>query len=672
MRASGLLTISAAALLLPLAGVGDGTADANGFGPYTLRIDDLGPSYRQTAAHRESNAWVIKHGTPPTIVHRYGRVGGYEREFRKRGSDLSGLLNIDSHVAATRTAAGSHGAFLYLSEHPTKPKAGVRFHPVAVPRVGDESRCYYTDLQKSGISVRLFYCHWRHGRLIGQLLATGLNPQRLLPALERTLGQQERRMASFRAAVHLSPVPRGASRVASKEARSAHGSGGFTSLLPPPSGKAYFGFTFRLWDTSDPIQGDARGFTERIRDSIQFELAGKKPTFLKVYAAWQNPEALGKPLIPFSASNDDVAKVRAITGAHSLLNLDWTIVNTTAQNGGVTVKNIASGALDGYIRGYARELKNFGDPVLIRLFGGEFNGSWSYGQSPRANPNLTPADFAAAWRRVVDIFRQTGALNVSFAWIANAYPPSPVSWVDPDIAAYYPGDAYVDWIGADIEDFSAPAWLDPIYAFAVAHTKPFFLAEFGLRFDGSTLTPAEDQAWLGTMFDYFESHNDIKAISYFNYNSRPDHGIPWDTSRAVYLYGGLVNYLANVNDDDQRLLAESGADFRGTFSRRIANARYVSSILTQHFAPPVKCLVPKVKNKPLAVAKRAILARHCRVGRIRRAYKKTVKKGRVISEKPKPGTVLPSGSKVDLIVSSGSTRAGRAASRTPRLTIREP
>src|SRR5262249_38371097 len=53
------------------------------------------------------------------------------------------------------------------------------------------------------------------------------------------------------------------------------------------------------------------------------------------------------------------------------------------------------------------------------------NGSWWYGQSPRANPSLTTADFVAAWRRVVDIFRQEGAFNVSWAWVAVTPPPAP-------------------------------------------------------------------------------------------------------------------------------------------------------------------------------------------------------------------------------------------------------
>jgi hypothetical protein len=354
-------------------------------------------------------------------------------------------------------------------------------------------------------------------------------------------------------------------------------------LLPPSDGESYFGFTFRLWDTSDPAQGDARPFAERMRDSVQRELAGKTPTFLTVWAPWQYPDQPGKPLVSFRdpSVSDFVAKTESITGAHGLLYLDWNLSSTTAGNGGITTKDIASGSLDAYIRQYARDLKEFGNPVLVRLFGGEFNGSWWYGQSPRANPSLTSGDFVSAWRRVVDIFRQTGALNVSWAWIPNVFPPTSVAWVDPDIAAYYPGDDYVGWVGADIEDFAAPNWLDPIYSYATAHAKPFLLAEFGLRFDGSTLSPAQDQAWLASMFDYFESHPDIKAINYFNYNSRPDHGIPWDSARAVYLYDGQVNYVPNVNDDDQRLLAEGGADFRGTYSRGIANPRYVTAIRTE-------------------------------------------------------------------------------------------
>jgi Glycosyl hydrolase family 26 len=355
-------------------------------------------------------------------------------------------------------------------------------------------------------------------------------------------------------------------------------------LVPPPDGRAYFGFTFRLWETSDPIWGDPRPFSVRIADSITNELGGKRPTWLTVWETWQQPNDRGKPMVGFSQALTDFQEVRTVTGPGGLLYLDWNLNESTAQNGGITVKDIASGALDDYIRSYARAVKAYRQPVLIRLFGGEFNGSWWYGQSARANPKLTPADFVAAWKRVVDIFRREGALNASWAWVPVA---SLASSADPNVAPYYPGDKYVDWAGADTADLAGPQVLDPLYAFAEEHGKPLFLAEFALRHGGSVLTPPQQRDWLNAMFDYFESHPDIKAINYFNYNSRPDNGDPYDPARLVYLDGGQVNYQANTNDDDSRLLADSGAGFGAAFARRISSSRYLSSIMTAR-APEIR------------------------------------------------------------------------------------
>lgn len=362
-------------------------------------------------------------------------------------------------------------------------------------------------------------------------------------------------------------------------------------LVPPPDGQSYFGLTFRLWDTDDPAWGDVRPFTERIDDAMRTELASKKPTLLNVWAAWQAPDEPGKPLVPFSARIDDIQKVESIVGRTGFVTLDWTLTSTTATNGGITTKDIASGALDEYIKAYARAIKADERPILIRLFGGEFNGSWWYGVSPRANTNLTAADFVSAWRRVVDLFRAAGAQNVSWAWVPNAYPPDPVPWIDPDIGSYYPGDDYVDWAGGDAYDVGPPSWLDGPYAFAVAHGKPFYLAEWGVRHNGSTLSPAQQRDWLDAMFDYIEGHVAIKAISYFNYNNRVDGGGVLDPARATFLYNGKVNYQANTNDHDHRLLADSGAGFRATFARRISSQRYVTAATTRPVAAPQKAAV---------------------------------------------------------------------------------
>jgi beta-lactam-binding protein with PASTA domain len=68
------------------------------------------------------------------------------------------------------------------------------------------------------------------------------------------------------------------------------------------------------------------------------------------------------------------------------------------------------------------------------------------------------------------------------------------------------------------------------------------------------------------------------------------------------------------------------------------------------------CVVPRVKGKVLRAAKRALKAHDCSVGKIGRAFSKHVKKGRVISQKPKPHRLLRHGAKVRLTVSKGRKR----------------
>jgi hypothetical protein len=75
-----------------------------------------------------------------------------------------------------------------------------------------------------------------------------------------------------------------------------------------------------------------------------------------------------------------------------------------------------------------------------------------------------------------------------------------------------------------------------------------------------------------------------------------------------------------------------------------------NAVLTPAAAP---CVVPNVKRKPLATAKRRIGTAHCRTGRVTRARSRTVPKGSVISQSPKAGKKLAPGSKVNLVVSRG-------------------
>jgi len=69
---------------------------------------------------------------------------------------------------------------------------------------------------------------------------------------------------------------------------------------------------------------------------------------------------------------------------------------------------------------------------------------------------------------------------------------------------------------------------------------------------------------------------------------------------------------------------------------------------------PNACGVPKLKGKSLTAAKRSITSHDCAVGTIRRASSRRIKRGRVISQKPKAGSWLKHGSRIALVVSKGS------------------
>jgi beta-lactam-binding protein with PASTA domain len=62
--------------------------------------------------------------------------------------------------------------------------------------------------------------------------------------------------------------------------------------------------------------------------------------------------------------------------------------------------------------------------------------------------------------------------------------------------------------------------------------------------------------------------------------------------------------------------------------------------------------VPNVKGKTLAAARSALTQAHCTAGTVTKKFSR-VRKGRVISQSPKPGTSLAAGAKINLVISKG-------------------
>jgi hypothetical protein len=109
--------------------------------------------------------------------------------------------------------------------------------------------------------------------------------------------------------------------------------------------------------------------------------------------------------------------------------------------------------------------------------------------------------------------------------------------------------------------------------------------------------------------------------------------------------------------------SNSGATFTMTSATGTCTVRYdqagngnynaAPEVTETVMALPAPCVVPKVKGKTLKAAKRALRRHSCSLGRVKHAFSNRVRKGRVISQKPRRGRHLKHGAKVGLIISKG-------------------
>jgi subtilisin family serine protease len=73
-------------------------------------------------------------------------------------------------------------------------------------------------------------------------------------------------------------------------------------------------------------------------------------------------------------------------------------------------------------------------------------------------------------------------------------------------------------------------------------------------------------------------------------------------------------------------------------------------------AVPPFCTVPRLRGLTLIGAKRALVKRGCKLGRISRTYSRRVRRGRVVAQRPRPGLRLRRGAKVAVELSRGRRR----------------
>ncbi len=194
------------------------------------------------------------------------------------------------------------------------------------------------------------------------------------------------------------------------------------------------------------------------------------------------------------------------------------------------LRDITAGNWDADIHRWARECKAFGYPVILRPMS-EMNGDWT-SWSGTVNGNV-PSDYVPAWRHVHDIFVQEGATNVKFDWSPNVEGDGSTVTPVNTFNTYYPGDAYVDYVGLDGYNwgtmYNTPEWTSfwqsftEIFqysydAFAARTNKPILISE-----TASTELGGNKAQWITDAFASLPTRFPrIVGLTWFNYNKETD------------------------------------------------------------------------------------------------------------------------------------------------------
>jgi hypothetical protein len=184
---------------------------------------------------------------------------------------------------------------------------------------------------------------------------------------------------------------------------------------------------------------------------------GSHPDIAMYYSGWY---------VPFPTGFADIA---ARNGVVPLVQMDPS---------GISLRGITLGESDPYLSSYAEAVRAYRDPVIIS-FGHEMNGSWeTWGYQ-----HASPADFVAAWRHIVNLFRVLGANNVTWLWTVNIVNDTQRGRIPPP-NAWWPGSSYVNWVGID-GYYLKPSWqFAPLFGPTIGDVQaltsdPILIAETG-------------------------------------------------------------------------------------------------------------------------------------------------------------------------------------------------
>jgi mannan endo-1,4-beta-mannosidase len=199
----------------------------------------------------------------------------------------------------------------------------------------------------------------------------------------------------------------------------------------------------------------------------------------------------------------------------------------------ISFRQITAGAYDAVLTSYAKELKALNYPVAIN-FDHEFN----YTVSPWGPRYHAAKDFVNAWRHIVMLFRKIGASRVTWIWnpATNGYGRVPVR-------PWYPGSAYVTWIGLDGYFTTPQSTFETVFGPTLADLKTF--TKLPVFIDETAANPASQRVRaIDSLFRGLERTPAIKGLVWFDYDkaSGRDWQIENDPAALAAFRAGEKSY----------------------------------------------------------------------------------------------------------------------------------
>jgi glycosyl hydrolase family 26 len=308
--------------------------------------------------------------------------------------------------------------------------------------------------------------------------------------------------------------------------------------------------------------GDANTTPENVTAAIAeyASMSGKKPALVKTF------HYLEADLSPTGWAG---RILRAIAGSSATnfvaLDLDW-----PGRATGSLLDAILRGDADTRIDRAAHSLSQVNGIVLVEP-AWEMNGNWNYAWQGVANGSSTaaPAKYVTAWHRVVDRFRAAGVTNVR--WVFNPNTGNPVggsaagsshwNWY----GHYYPGDAYVDFVGA--HGYNGPTlWKTPFHSFDDLFNgadADFMLKDMKQRYPnkpiilgeiGAEETAGRDKGeWVRQAYEQMLRDPQVVGAVWFNMNKEADWRINSSAGSLAAYRTAMENGVVSDHYDDNVL-----------------------------------------------------------------------------------------------------------------------